>query len=83
MLRIYVSAHCPSCGMALHLAGQVQVQRPCLPLEVIDVDVPDLDVPDYIIGTPIYTWNNRVLFLGNPSEAELLERLEVLYGSEC
>jgi hypothetical protein len=81
MLRIYVSAHCRSCGMALRLAERVRAQRPSLPLEVIDVDAFGADIPGYIIGTPIYTWGDRVLFLGNPSEAELMERIGVLYGS--
>jgi hypothetical protein len=79
MLRIYVSAHCRSCGMARRLAESVQAQRPSLPLEVVDVDTPDADVPRYIIGTPMYTWDDRVLFLGNPSEAELMERIGVLH----
>ncbi len=83
MLRIYVSAHCLTCSIALRLAESIQAQCPDLPLEVVDVDAPTADVPSYIIGTPIYTWDDRVLFLGNPSEAELVERIGVLYGSGC
>jgi hypothetical protein len=79
MLRIYVSAHCASCATALRLAGRARTQRPDLPLEVVDIDVPDVAVPAKIIGTPMYMWNDQVLFWGNPSEAELLERVSLLY----
>ncbi len=79
MLRIYVSAHCIGCGTALRLADHVHVMHPDVPLMVVDVDNPAEDVPSKIIGTPIYTWNNDVLFMGNPSEAELLRRVGALH----
>jgi hypothetical protein len=82
MLRIYVSVHCPTCASALHLAERVQSQRPEVPLEVVDVDAPGADVPSKVIGTPIYAWHDRILFLGNPSETELLERIGVLHARE-
>ena len=83
MLRIYVSAHCVGCATARWLAEWVQTQRPDVPLMVVDVDDPQAHVPRNIIGTPIYTWNDRVVFMGNPSEQELLERVtELSHGSE-
>ncbi len=82
MLRIYVSAHCRTCATALRLAERVQSQRPDVPLEVVDVDAPDADVPSKVIGTPIYAWHDRILFLGNPSETALLERVDVLHDPE-
>lgn len=79
MLRIYVSAHCRGCNTALQLAEQVRAQRPDVPLAVVDVDDPAADVPRKVIGTPIYTWNDRVVFMGNPSEAELMGRVGALH----
>ncbi len=32
-------------------------------------------MPPQVIGTPIYTWRERVIFRGNPGERELLERV--------
>jgi hypothetical protein len=75
MLRIYVSAHCHGCATALRLADRVRVARPDVPLAVVDVAAPGADVPLSVIGTPLYTWNDRVLFRGNPSETELLARI--------
>lgn len=83
MLRVYVSAHCLVCQTAIQRAKQLQVLRPELPVAVIDVEAPDANVPRNVIGTPIYTWNERVVFMGNPSDQELLERVtELSHDSE-
>ena len=79
MLRIYVSAHCLGCTTAIQRAERLQALRPEVPITVVDVEAPGADVPRKVIGTPIYTWNDRVVFRGNPSEQELLERVTVLH----
>ena len=81
MLRIYISAHCIMCDTVRHLAAFVQAERPDMPVTVVDVDAPNADVPKNIIGTPVYTWNDRIVFLGNPSEAELLRRVSMFYDT--
>ena len=83
MLCIYISTHCLGCATALRLAERVRAQRPDLPMTVVDIDTPTSTVPSNVIGTPIYTWNDRVLFLGNPSEAKLLERVGALHDDGC
>jgi hypothetical protein len=80
MLHIYISAHCNGCATAQRLAERVQTQRPDVPMAVVDVDESAVNIPGYVIGTPFYTWNDRVLFMGNPSETELLERLGALHN---
>ncbi len=82
MLRIYVSTHCITCDTARHLAEFVQGHRPGMPVTVVDVDAPDAGVPKNIIGTPVYAWNDQILFLGNPSRAELLRRVSVFYDTK-
>jgi len=59
-------------------AKRLRALRPEIPVTLVDIEAPDAEVPPKIIGTPIYTWNDRVVFLGNPSEQELLERVEKL-----
>ena len=78
MLRIYVSAHCPACATARARAALLGRRRPDIPLALVDVEAAGARVPRQVIGTPIYTWNDRVIFLGNPSEDELIERVTVL-----
>ncbi len=81
MLRVYVSSHCIGCDTARHLADWLRARRPDVPVTVVDVDQPEANVPAMIIGTPMYTWNDQVLFLGNPSERKLLERLGDVYDN--
>jgi hypothetical protein len=83
MLRVYVAADCPSSSISLHLIERLREHCPDLPLAVIDVQEPDAKIPEQIFGTPIYTWNDHVLFLGNPSETTLLEQVRRLYDTEC
>ncbi len=83
MLRIYISAHCRGCTTALRLAEQVRTERPDVPLAVIDVDDPAVEVPTKVIGTPFYTWQDRVMFMGNPNAVELLQRVGALHDGEA
>jgi hypothetical protein len=80
MLHVYVSSHCIGCDTARRLADRIRIQCPDIPVLVVDVDQPEAEVPAKIFGTPMYTWDDHVLFLGNPSEVELMERIGVLYG---
>lgn len=75
MLRIYVSEYCPSCATARQRFAQLRAQCPDIPTQLIDVDAPEAAVPAEVIGTPIYTWDQRVIFRGNPSVAELVARI--------
>ena len=79
MLRIYISDQCLSCSTAFQRAERLQRERPDVPLALVDVDDLAADVPATVIGTPMYLWNDRVLFLGNPSESELLQRVGALH----
>jgi hypothetical protein len=81
MLRIYVSAQCPGCDTARARLERLRAERPDIPALLVDVAAPGAAAPR-VIGTPIYTWRERILFLGNPSEQELLERVTVLHGDD-
>jgi len=78
MLRIYVADDCPGSPTARRRADWLHEQAPELPVEVIDIGVPGAVVPPAVFGTPTYTWNERLLFLGNPNAQELLERVRSL-----
>lgn len=80
MLRAYVAEDCPMCVRTLELMARMHTQHPELPVEIVDVDAPGAVVPEQIFGTPIYTWNDEILFLGNPSEEQLVERIRGLHG---
>lgn len=80
MLRVYVSAHCPSCPAAHRRLAQVRAACPALLAQLVDVDAPGAQVPLHVIGTPIYTWGDRIIFRGNPGERELIARVLALQG---
>lgn len=79
MLRIYVAADCPGSPTARQRARCLRQAEPAVPLEIVDIGAPGAVVPPVVFGTPIYTWNDRVLFLGNPAEQELLDRVRGLH----
>ncbi len=80
MLRVYVAAHCPSCVTARSRFAQLRSRCPGIPAQLIDIDAPGARVPPQIIGTPMYTWGDRVIFRGNPGEQELVARVRALRG---
>jgi hypothetical protein len=83
MLSIYTAAHCYGCARARDLATQVAVQRADIVVEVIDVGAPGVALPSQVIGTPMYLWDGRVMFMGNPELSELLDRLDQLQPVQC
>lgn len=72
MLRVYVAPDCPGSALAVRLVEQVRGKYPHMPLEVVDIADPKAVIPSRVFGTPMYAWEDQVVFLGNPSEAVLL-----------
>lgn len=70
VLKVFVSAGCYGCDKALEMAALAKKLKPMLKTEVIDLS----EQPDAGAGTvfavPTYIYNNRPLFLGNPSPQE-------------
>lgn len=80
MLTIYISNHCAGCTTALKHAHWLREIRPNLPVRIVNLDQPGAVMPKYIIGTPCYTWQDQVLYWGNPAQSELVERIDTLYA---
>ena len=75
MLVIYTATHCPVFRRTQELVARLQQQHPGIPLQLINLDDSDCEWPAFVIGTPTYVWKGQVIFLGNPSEAELISQL--------
>lgn len=75
MLRIYTARHCPTHERTRQLAVFLQSRFPLVRVQLINTDSLDVKIPDFVYSTPTYVWNERVIFLGNPSEQALMERL--------
>ncbi len=75
-LRVYVSAGCFLCDRTRQLVAEVREQRPAYPVELVDLDQPDAVKPDFVFGTPTYVLGERIVSLGNPALATLLNLLD-------
>ena len=73
MLEIYVREGCWSCAESKRTVADVQQEFPALPMKLHDID--QIEPPDVVFATPTYLLNGRVLFLGNPTRAELRRKL--------
>jgi len=80
MLRVYIAEHCLACATARLRLAHLRARCPGAPAQLVDIDAPGARVPPYIIGTPMYTWDDRIIFRGNPGEDELIARIIALTG---
>lgn len=76
MLYVYIASDCRICAISQRLINQLRALRPGVRMTVVDTDSPESAVPAHVIGTPMYLWNDTVLFMGNPDMSELLERVD-------
>ncbi len=72
-LDIYIDDCCETCDHARQIAEQVRERMPQVEVNLIELEG---DKPDSVFAVPTYLLDGATLFLGNPSEVELFERLE-------
>ncbi len=78
VLKVFVSAGCYGCDKALEMAAVAKEIRPGLKTEVIDLsEDPDAGV-GLVFAVPTYVYNDRPVFLGNPSLQEFRAWLDQL-----
>ncbi|HVB63775.1 MAG TPA: hypothetical protein VNE17_03520 [Nitrolancea sp.] len=74
-LAIYVTRDCLACETAHVVADEVTRYCPDIAVELIYLD-DGIDPPSLVFGVPTYVWQNRIVSLGNPHIAELLQILD-------
>ncbi|MFQ5942580.1 MAG: hypothetical protein ACE5JF_03395 [Anaerolineales bacterium] len=72
-LDIYIDDGCETCDHARQIANQVRERVPQVEVNLIELTG---EKPDSVFAVPTYLLDGSTLYLGNPSEAELIERLE-------
>ena len=72
-LDIYIDDNCETCSHARHIANQVKDRMPQVEVNLIELTG---EKPDNVFAVPTYLLDGATLYLGNPSETELFERLE-------
>ena len=79
VLKIFIAKGCAGCKRALGLAAMVKKIKPRLVVEIIDLAINPTAGTGLVFAVPAYVYDNRPVFLGNPSPLELqawLDRLE-------
>ena len=82
VLDIYVMKHCFGCAEAIRLANEIRQISSELQVKVRTLDeLAEGNYPE-IIATPSYFLNGRLLFLGNPSLEELVNKIASIGGDK-
>ena len=79
VLKIFITKGCAGCKRALELAAMVKKIKPRLVVEIIDLAINPTAGAGGLFAVPAYVYDDRPVFLGNPSPLELqawLDRLE-------
>ena len=66
-----MSKGCRGCKRAQELAEWVQVTVPGLGVQVIDLTAEPDSANGLVFSVPTYTFGDKTIFLGNPSQTEL------------
>jgi len=70
-LEIYISDDCPTCVETKNLASIIANRYENLEIDLINLSEPDTICPEKVFAVPTFIYNNRIIFLGNPSLQEL------------
>ena len=78
VLDIYVAPDCFGCATARRLAASVRaLALPGVEVRLVDLSESGAVRPEAVFAVPTYVLDGRVLSLGNPERAWLLDRLRV------
>jgi len=80
VLEIYIEENCRGCKQARKNAIHIKSHFPQIHVSVIDIS-DEVQKPDEVFAVPMYLFNGKTLFLGNPRENDLVARLENQIGT--
>ena len=72
-LKIYVADDCPTCDETKKLVATIAGRYQDLEIDLMNLNDADTICPDYVFAVPTFVYNERIIFLGNPSLKELDE----------
>ncbi len=79
-LEIVIAKEYPGCAEARAIAQEIQACFPALKVEVIELNG-TRPVPSQVVATPTYLLNGRVVSLGNPRRAWLVQEILRQYST--
>jgi hypothetical protein len=72
-LDVYIEESCWGCAESKRIVADIAPQFPGVDFELRNLD--DARRPDTVFATPTYVLDGRVIFMGNPTREELVQRL--------
>lgn len=76
-VEIYVAENCMPCAYAHEVAASIRADFPAVRLSVINLSKTSEAIPEAVFATPTYLLNGCLWSLGNPSPADVQERLSL------
>lgn len=77
-LDIYIEDNCWSCAESRRIVSQIAPLVPEVEIELRELT--DQRKPEAVFATPTYVLDGRVIYLGNPDQEELLDKLNGKWG---
>ena len=77
-LDVYLEDTCWACSESRRIVAEIAPMVPHVEIELRDLS--DKKRPDNVFATPTYVLDGRVIFMGNPTMEELLEKLDENWG---
>ena len=74
-LQVYVSDDCWTCEETRRIVADIAPRFPQVQVELLNLDA--VKRPSIVFAVPTYVLNGRVIFLGNPTRAELCLKLDL------
>jgi hypothetical protein len=71
---VYITEDCWSCAEAKRIVAEIKPLFPSMEIEVRNVS--DERRPSHVFATPTYILNGRTIYLGNPTQEELAQKLK-------
>ena len=71
VVKIFIVTGCWGCQQALALADWLRQEAPRLVVEVVDFALDPDASSGKVFAVPTYVYDNRQIFIGNPSKEEL------------
>ena len=71
VVKIFIVTGCRGCQQTLAFADWLRQEAPRLVVEVIDLALDSDASSGKVFAVPTYVYDNRQIFIGNPSKEEL------------
>ena len=72
-LDVYIEDTCWACAESRRIVADIAHQVPSVDIELRNLD--DTRRPGAVFATPTYVLDGRVIYMGNPTREELIQKL--------